>query len=179
MRNIYNQWITRKTLRKINSNISIEGDLEIGSINRLQIGDYVHLGANCKMNCYGGVVIGNNVVLGPNVTIWSVDHNYKNANMIPFDEIQLCKKVVIEDNVWIGANSTIIPGITIGEGAIIAMGSVVTRDVNPLEVVGGNPAKTINKRNEKDYNEMKNNKLLYMKEYLDGKIIKKDKYIKV
>jgi acetyltransferase-like isoleucine patch superfamily enzyme len=75
--------------------------------------------------------------------------------MIPYDERDLLGPVVIGDCVWAGANVSIVPGITIGEGAVLAMGAVVTRDVGVGSVVAGNPARVIGQRDMGVYQQLK------------------------
>lgn len=126
----------------------------------ISIGNNVRIGENCRFSGIGGITIGNNVSFGPEILIWSSNHNYYSPNELPYDNNTKKKSVFIGDNVWIGARSCITPGITIGEGAVIAMGSVVTKDVPPCAVVGGNPAKIIDYRDVEKYNYLKaNNKI--------------------
>lgn len=169
--------LKRKLLEKC-ENISLGNGINISYLNKLTLGEYIHIGNECILNCYGGLDIGNNVVIGPYVTIWTVDHNYNDTTMLPFDNIQLCKKVTIENNVWIGAKSILVPGITIGEGAIIAMGSVVTKDVEAFSVVGGNPARKLKERDINIYKNLKENDCLYMKEYINKNINRIDVNVK-
>lgn len=110
-------------------------------------GKNIHLGKNvfinscCHFQDQGGITIGNNVLIGHNVVIATLNHN-------PIPELRasiLPKPVKIGNNVWIGANATILPGVTIEDGAIIAAGAVVTKNVKKNTIVGGNPAKVIKK----------------------------------
>ena len=87
----------------------------------------------------GGIEIGDNVQIGPHVTIVTDNHDLKNRYVLK------CRKVVIGNNVWIGAGVSIMPGVYIGENAVIAGGAVVTKDVPPDSIGGGNPAKVIRK----------------------------------
>ena len=90
--------------------------------------------------------------------IWSINHNFERPEALPYDDICIHKEVNIEDNVWIGARSTIIPGVRICEGAVIGMGSVVTKDVPAGAVVGGNPAKVLKYRDMEVYEKLKKEK---------------------
>ena len=92
------------------------------------------------------VTIGNNVLIGPNVVISSATHNidYRIRNKDNHMDIGGAP-VVIEDNVWIGANVTVMPGVTIGKHSVIAAGSVVTTDIPPDTMAAGVPAKIIKK----------------------------------
>ena len=100
--------------------------------------------------------MGNNIKMGPQVFIWTWNHNYYAPEALPYDRVCIEGPVTINDNVWVGAKATIIPGVTIGEGAVIAMGAVVTKDVPPCAVVGGNPAKILKYRDIEVYNKLKN-----------------------
>ena len=131
----------------------------------ISIGNNVRIGERCRFSGEsGGISIGNNVFFGPEVTIWSNNHNYYSPEALPYDEISIPKKVTIEDNAWICCRSCIAPGVTIGEGAVIAMGAVVATDVPPCAVVGGNPAKILKYRDVEKYNYLKKeNKFLRVK----------------
>lgn len=85
----------------------------------------------------GGIEIGDGTQLGPHVTIVTDNHDMVNRNVLK------CKTVKVGRNVWIGASASIMPGVTVGDNAVIAGGAVVTKDVPENAVVGGNPAKII------------------------------------
>jgi len=105
----------------------------------IRIGRRVFINAGCKFQDQGGITIGDDVLVGHNCVIATLNHSMNPAHqgdMIP-------APVSIGDKVWIGANVTILQGVTIGEGAVIAAGAVVNRDVPPRTVVGGVPAKVI------------------------------------
>lgn len=110
----------------------------------IHFGENVFINANVHMQDQGGIQIGNNVLIGHQVVLATLDHD-----LLPADRGVLHPaKIVIEDDVWIGSNATITKGVTIGHGSVIAAGSVVTKDVPPLSIVGGVPAKVINKINK-------------------------------
>lgn len=103
------------------------------------IGERLFMNSGCKFQDQGGIFIGNDCLLGHNVTLCTINHNPDpdhRGDMI-FAPIH------IEDKVWIGANATILQGVTIGEGAIVAAGAVVTKNVAPRTIVGGVPARFI------------------------------------
>lgn len=101
----------------------------------------------CYLDNRRGIYIGNNVGIAHNTKIYSLGHNIDS----PKFETKGAP-VVIEDNVFIFSNVLVMPGVTIGEGAVVLAGSVVTKDVESWTIVGGNPAKKIRNRNrEIDY----------------------------
>ncbi len=109
----------------------------------LTIGDNVGIAQNCFIQVRAHVSIGNDVIFGPNVSIFSENHLYENTN-IPIRKQGVSRKgVVIEDGVWIGTRAVVLDGVTIGKNSVIAAGSVVNKNVPPYTVYGGVPAKLI------------------------------------
>ncbi|MDE6267173.1 MAG: sugar O-acetyltransferase [Muribaculaceae bacterium] len=107
----------------------------------LHIGKRVFINSGCKFQDQGGIFIGDDVLIGHNCVIATLNHVMdpdRRADMT-------AAPVRIEGKVWIGANVTILQGVTIGEGSIVAAGAVVNNDVPPLTIVGGVPARTIKK----------------------------------
>lgn len=105
----------------------------------MRFGKRVFINSGCKFQDQGGITIGNDVLVGHNCVIATLNHvttPERRADMVP-------APVKIGDKVWIGANVTILQGVTIGEGAIVAAGSVVNKDVPPRAVVGGVPARVL------------------------------------
>ena len=103
-----------------------------------KIGDNSGIGFGCEIN--NGVTIGKNVMMGPYVIIYTQNHNTQRTD-IPMREQGMSEKksVKIEDDGWIGARVCILPGVTIGQGAVIGACTVVSKDVPPYAVVVGNP----------------------------------------
>jgi acetyltransferase-like isoleucine patch superfamily enzyme len=114
---------------------------------RLEIGNNVMVNHGCYLS--GGeaaVSIGNDVLLAPNVTIVSDMHRYDDPNIPIRRQGFVGAQVVVEDDVWIGVNAVVLPGVRIGRGAVIGANAVVTQDVAPYTVVGGVPAQFIKLR---------------------------------
>ena len=98
-----------------------------------------HVFINHGMTCMsaGGITLEEGVMIGPDVSLLTVNHDKEDLQVI------ICKSIVIKKGAWIGAKSIIMPGITVGEGAIVGSGSVVTPDVEPHTTVVGNPARVV------------------------------------
>lgn len=142
---------------KIGNNTIIEGELLVFNYGgRILIGDNVYVGTNSKIWSGESVSIGSNVLISHNVNI--VDTNSHELNHLeraagfksltkyghPKDKTSIITgKIIIEDYVWISFGVTILKNVRIGKGAIIAAGSVVTKDVEPFSTVAGNPAKVV------------------------------------
>ena len=109
------------------------------------IGDRTRIGMSNVL--IGPVTIGNDVMLAQNIVLSGLNHGYQDITIIPHKQPVTKNKIIIEDEVWIGANSVIIAGVTIGKHAVVAAGSVVTKNVPAYSVVGGNPAKVIKQYN--------------------------------
>lgn len=112
----------------------------------LSIGDDVDFAKDVLVTTSGGVDIGDRVLIGYRTQILSANHQVPFNRGRIFSAGHVKKAVRIENDVWIGANCIILPGVCIGEGAVIAAGSVVTRDVRPFCFVAGVPAKVIKDR---------------------------------
>ncbi|HOV98001.1 MAG TPA: acyltransferase [Bacteroidota bacterium] len=130
---------------KSNSIIECTGVIrELGE--GLMIGNNVGISQGAFIQVRGFVKIGSNVMFGPHVSIFSENHGIDDITIPIIEQPSIRKGVVIEDDVWIGANSTILDGVIIGKGSVIAAGSVVTKNILPYTVVAGVPAKTIRQR---------------------------------
>lgn len=105
----------------------------------ISVGKGVFINTGCHFLDQGGITLGDNVLLGSNVVIATVNHDFDPAAR----RTAWPAPVVIGNNVWIGSSVTIVPGVTIGDGAIVAAGAVVTKDVPPNTVVAGVPARVL------------------------------------
>jgi maltose O-acetyltransferase len=136
-------------------NVKIEPDVLINMPQRVVLKDNVAILRGTIINSMGGLYIGRYSGIGYNCTIFTVQHHYRNACTIPFDQGVDLKPVIIREFVWTGAGVMIMPGIEIGEGAIIGMGAVVTKNIPPLAIVLGNPAEVIGYRSKEHFQKCK------------------------
>ena len=105
------------------------------------IGNHTRIGLHNTI--IGPVEIGNNVNLAQGITVTALNHNFSDSNKRIDEQGVSTKPVTIEDDVWIGANAVVLPGVKIGNHCVIAAGAVVTKDVPPHSLVAGVPAKVI------------------------------------
>lgn len=140
---------------QIGDYFKLSGELISSHHGKIKIGDHCLVGPRCVVGAVNSVVLGNYVRLSNNVIV--IDNNNHPVNPVdrkimnsveytsPYRtwKYAVSKPIVIHDNVWIGRNSIINKGVTIGENSIVAAGSVVTKDVPPNCIVGGNPAKVV------------------------------------
>jgi galactoside O-acetyltransferase len=105
-----------------------------------RVGRNVFVNQNCTFYDLGGLDIGDDVMIGPNVSLITSGHPVEPSQRRAF---VTARPIVIERNVWIAAGATVVGGVTVGENSVVAAGAVVTRDVPPNSLVGGNPARVI------------------------------------
>lgn len=108
---------------------------------RTRIGARTVINRGCTIDARSGLRIGDDVSISPEVAILTTQHDLNNA-----DFALQGSAVVIEDHVWIGMRAMIMPGVTVGRGAVVAAGAIVTHDVAPLEIVAGVPARPVGRR---------------------------------
>lgn len=114
-------------------------------VGSIRIGSHSRIGL-CN-TIIGPVKIGNNVNLAQNIIVSGLNHNYSDPNKTIISQGVNTSEIIIEDDVWIGANSVILAGTTIGRHSIIGAGSVIIRDVPPYSIVVGNPGKIVKQYN--------------------------------
>ena len=132
---------------KIGKRVNFYPHTWINTGENLNIGDDVNFSYGVLVTTGGGVTIGDRVLIGYRSQILSGNHHIPPKPERIHGSGHDMKPVVIENDAWIGGNCIVMPGVTIGEGAIIAGGSVVSKSVAPFSIVGGIPAKLIRERN--------------------------------
>jgi len=116
---------------------NITTPVQIDFANQIKLGKHVFINHSMTCRSAGGITIDDGVQIGPQCTIVTTNHDFNDHNTLLCQPIHICR------NVWIGCRVTIMPGVTVGENAVIAGGAVVTKDVEANTVVAGCPAKVI------------------------------------
>ena len=151
-------------------NVQLPADAEFGEPENLFFGKNIYLGPGASLWATGTITIEDNVIFGPRVTIHSSNHRYEGGEALPYDGVTILRPVRICQNVWVGANTLVAPGVTVHEGAVVAMGSVLTKDVPAGAIVGGNPAKVIKYRDMERYERLKAEGKFYLKLKSEGEM---------
>ena len=130
-------------MKEFSGTSSIRRNVDIRSPYRISIGENCNINKNSVLDGRCGLQIGNNVDIAQDVCIWTEQHDYNDPNYKAVGS-----PVIIEDYVWIASRATILPGVKLGRGTVVACGAVVTKDTPPLSIVGGVPAKIIGVRKD-------------------------------
>lgn len=131
------EYINELFENRLDASVNLTPPMQIDYASQVTIGKNVLINQGVCMTSCGGITIEDGVMIGPEVAIATINHDLDNLYIL------LGKPVTIKKNAWVGIRAAIMPGVTIGEGAIVAGGSVVVKDVPAYSVVGGNPAKVI------------------------------------
>ena len=131
------QVIIKELFGSVGTNPFIGDNYHCDFGKNIHVGNIFHADYNCTMLDLAEIRIGENCLIGPDVGIYSAGHRIQPEGRIADVYAQ---PVTIGNDVWIGGHSTILPGVTIGDGAVVAAGAVVTKDVPPRSLVAGNPA---------------------------------------
>jgi len=131
-------------LKRHGKDCSIQWPIQVSGPECVEFGDNVSLASYVHIWGQGGITIGDRVMIASHTAITSLTHDYDQYHMY---NTLIKGHVTIEDDVWIGAHAVIVPGVTIGKGAVIGAGSVVTKNVEPFTIVAGIPARELKRRN--------------------------------
>jgi acetyltransferase-like isoleucine patch superfamily enzyme len=123
------------------------------NIYRITVGDRVELGVDNFLQAGGGLTIGDRSLIGPGVKIWTINHRFDDISQAIADQGYDRMPVTIGNDVWIGANAFIMPGVELGKGCIVSAGAVVSAKKYPAySIIAGNPARVIgNRKRESDH----------------------------
>ena len=139
--------ICRRIFKQAGKDITIERGAYFGDGSEIEIGDNSGIGISCRL--YGPIRIGRDVMMGPEVIILTRSHRFDRLDVPMRCQGQhAAQRVEIADDVWIGTRAIILPGVSIGRGAVVGAGAVVTTSVPEYAIMGGNPARVIRYRIE-------------------------------
>ena len=140
--------LMRYFFKRLGQHTILKAGLKVARPEMISIGSHCNFASGVFITGGGGVTIGDWVGFGPDVKIWSVNHRFSDPDtpwqLQGWEE----KPVFIEDDVWLAANVFVMPGVTIGKGAIVSAGSVVTKSIPPYALVAGNPARVVGWRKQ-------------------------------
>ena len=145
-------WIPCSFLRKLTCKLvmkefhfssKLRRNVDLRTPYRISIGINTNINKRVVLDGRGALRIGNHVDVAQDVHIWTEQHDYNSKSFAAVNA-----RVVIEDYVWIASRATILPGVTLGRGCVVACGAIVTKDVPPMAVVAGIPAKIIGERED-------------------------------
>lgn len=134
-------WVLRRLGARLGPHTYLFGGSEVLAPEELTIDGQVHIGRFCQIDARGGIHIGRNVVIASHTLLITADHD-------PDDPTFAGRlgSITIGDRAWLGSRSTVLRGVTIGEGAVVSAGAVVIDDVAPWTIVGGVPARPLRSR---------------------------------
>lgn len=146
--------VARGRLPKEALSQSIAASVSVSGRQNLKLGRFIHIGPNCNIDARGGVSIGDGSIIGPDVLLISMNHDYRSNKALPYARPDIFKEVVIGKGVWVGARAIVLPGVKIGDGAVVGAGAVVARSVSAGTVVAGNPAKAVGCRSGHEWQDL-------------------------
>jgi len=144
-----------ESLAKLGPGVAIRWPTKIGNPSNTYFAENVSINPGFVSKGTGKLTLGAHVHLGENITVITDNHNFERPDCLPYDKRKIAKDVTIGDCVWIGDRVLILPGVSVGEGAILAAGAIVTKDVPTLAIVGGAPAKVLRYRDEEHYRSLR------------------------
>lgn len=132
-----------KVLKSLDVDVLFQRGFYVTNPEMISIGSNCNFAQRVFITGGGGVTIGKWVGFGPDTKVWSVNHRFEDPDRPWMLQGWEKKPVTIEDDVWLGANVFVMPGVTIGRGAIVSAGAVVSKSIPPYALVGGNPGRVI------------------------------------
>ncbi len=140
--------LIRKLFGKVGKNVYVEPNIFCGFGFNIEVGDNFYANNNCNWIDPGKIIFGDNVFIGPNCGFYTAHH--------PIDReqrnqgLEYAGSIVVGNDVWIGGNTVVVPGVMIGSDVVIGVGSVVTHDIPDHVVAAGNPCRVLRKITEED-----------------------------
>jgi acetyltransferase-like isoleucine patch superfamily enzyme len=140
-------WVRERTLRRffkqLGQHCTFHSNFRVTNPEKISIGNHCGFASGVFLTGGGGITIGNYVGIGPDSKVWSVNHRFTDPELPWMKQGYDHDPVVIEDDVWLGANVFIMPGVTIGRGAIVSAGTVLSKSVPAFAIAAGNPGRVV------------------------------------
>ncbi len=155
--------IKNLNLHKKGLNVIISEGFNFNRPENITIDSHVYIGPEATMYAHGNIQIKRGSIIGPKVTIYTANHNFKSgAESIPYDHKLDIQSVEIDENVWVGGNVLLLPGTKLREGVIVGAGSVIAKEIPAYSIVVGNPCIILGTRNIEEYNDLKEKDAIYL-----------------
>jgi acetyltransferase-like isoleucine patch superfamily enzyme len=155
--------VARLPYKQMGVNVVLHNGSILFPPGKIRLGSHIYVGPEAYFWADGGLTIHDNVIFGPRVAIFTSNHQVEGADCLPYGALSETAEVVVHSNTWVGAYCVILPGVRIGEGAVLAAGSVVSKNVPPLAFVAGNPAVVKRYRDPEHYLRLKSEGKFFMK----------------
>lgn len=155
IKSFYYTFLFKRMLQSYGDHLGVNAFCKVASTAKVNVGCHFSSNGLAVGGGVGSVVVGDFFHSGPNCKIMLGSHDYDNGEAIPYGLNNVRKDVLIDDFVWFGSDVIVSGNVHIGEGAIIAIGSVVVKDVPAYAIVGGNPAKVIKYRDIEHFKKLK------------------------
>ena len=134
-------------------NILIQEGVRFLNAHNLKIGNNCALGYNNFLQAAGGITLGNGVILGPGVKIWSVNHSFSDLDTPIPQQASIKEEIVIDDGCWLASNVFVMPGVRLPEGCVVSAGSIVAKkEYPPYSILAGSPIRVIGSRKATEIN---------------------------
>jgi len=156
------------SLKHLGEFASVAASAQIAYPRNVEIGSGSYIGERVWIDGNGGVSIAAYSIIAPEVLVVSANHNYRETKFLPYDNTDILDPVTIGRGVWIRQRATLLPGVSIGDGAVVGACSVVTKNVPEGAIVAGNPAKIVATRDQNQLNQMLENNWFYMMQKING-----------
>lgn len=153
----------KSAFNSFGKNVLIGPGFKACNPGKIDISNDVYIGFGALIYAQGGLVIDSGVIVGPRLSVYTANHNYSQAEALPYDSTLLPGKIHIMENVWIGGNVVLLPGVTIGQGVVIGAGAVVTKSIPDFAIAAGNPCRVIKYRDKDRYLQLKKYGKIHMK----------------
>jgi len=139
------KFVCKNLFKECGTDINVEKGADFGSGKHIILGDRSGIGVDCILS--GEINIGNDVMMGPRCALLARNHSYSKLDVpMNIQGYNRMKPITIDNDVWIGFGAIILGGVKVGKGSIVAAGAIVTKNVPPYTIVGGNPACKIGSR---------------------------------